>query len=374
MNNPTTPAQPRSKRLAQLLRQDPGNTLLLADAADAARAEGELKEAERLVDAGIKQGTDRMAWLFRCANVRLAQHRLPEARALLEQVREAGPRNPAVDHNLAYISLLEGDFMGSARMLDPWVQAADGAAAVPDAIAALWLRAKHHDDQLADAWAWIEARGATSLGSASAGVASLIAVDSLKMEAAAALAAAALRADPSQAEALVAAACVAMARQDMEHAASLLSRATARHPHQVRAWSTWGYVDVLSLRGEAARAHFGRALAIDGTDQPSLVGLGWTHILERDLDNATKAFEAVLAVNPASADAHGGLAVAAAISGSHASSAHAQRARALQPGSVPARYADAIASGDLTGTGVRGLQRIAAALFAQGARRPPGKR
>jgi hypothetical protein len=80
-----------------------------------------------------------------------------------------------------------------------------------------------------------------------------------------------------------------------------------------------------------------------------------------DLQGAARAFEAAADIDPEYAEGHGGLAVVAAMSGStQRSAAEVARARQLQPGSVAARYAQAIATGNLEG--LQRVQKIASLL------------
>jgi tetratricopeptide (TPR) repeat protein len=363
MNQPSLSFSERLARLAGLLRQDPANTLLLTEVAEAALAAGALEEAEGYVEQGIREEGLTPHWLFRKAKLRLAQNRLGEARELLDGVRQAVPPHPGVDHDLAYIAFREGDLSQCTAILSPWIDARETADHALGAAQALWLRAKHHQDELQEAWAWIEARG-VNLAPAAAGVASLIAVDLEQMTAAETLSSIALRANPDQPEALVARACVALGERDTEQAQALLSRTVESHPHQARAWSTLGYVDLLQMDPARARNHFGKALELEPRNLAALIGLGWSNLSLNDLEGAARAFEAAVDIDPEYAEGHGGLAVVAAMSGSaHRSAAEVARARQLQPGSVAARYAQAIATGNFEG--LKHVQKIASLLIGQ---------
>lgn len=376
MNPTLTPTRSRLDRLAQLLQEDPANPLLLADAADEALAAGELGRAEQYIAEGQACEGSTHAWRFRLANVRLAQRRLGEAGELLEALRRDGLLHPSVDHNLAYVAFLRGDFAGCAALLDPWLANQPAPPPERDALEALWLRAMHHADALQAAWTRIESWGIDKLGAQAAGVASLIASDLSRMEAAEMLSAAALRADPQQAEALVARASVQLSRRDTAAARGLLVRLTQAQPHQARAWSTLGFVDLLELDAAAARRHFGKALEIHPRDVGTLTGLGWACLAGNDLQAAAAAFETILAIDADSADGHGGLAVALALQGAtQRSGEHAQQAKRLQRGNVAARYAQAVLTGH--SAGLEPIQRLARRLLGEqasgraGANPPP---
>jgi len=369
MNSSDVSTPSRFERLSRLLAQDPANLLLLADAFDAAMSEGALDQAEQIARQGADAEDQAPAWRFRLASLRIAQRRLGEARTLLEGLRSESMRHPSVDHNLAYVALLEGDFAACAQWLAPWMADAGSAGREAAAIEALWLRAAHGAGQLREAWEWAEQRGLANLGPAAAGVASLIAIDLSKIDAAEQLSATALRADPSQAEALVASACVAMARRRLPLARQLLSAAVTRHAHQARAWSTLGFVDLLEMKLPQAREHFDRAIALSPHDDGTLVGLGWTCVLQADLDAARRTFQAAVAADEQSADGHGGLAVVLALQGESAAAAtHADLAKRLQPGNVAARYAHSILTGNTEG--LRGVQKMAQQLLRGAAKSP----
>lgn len=366
MNSTVFAPADRLARLTALLQRDPVNTLLLADIAEAALNAGILQDADRYIDAGIREEGASAAWVFRQSRLRLAQHRFREARVLLNELRETVAPNPAIDHDLAYICFHEGDFASCAGLLEPWIslkaEVDDPAAG---ATQALWLRAKHHAGRLQEAWAWIEAHGIANVAPAAAGVASLIAVDLEQMPAADALSSSALQAEPFHPEALVARACVALAARQTSEARALLQRVTQRHPHQARAWSTFGFVDLLEMEPRSAGVHFAKALELAPRDLASLIGQGWAYLLQDDRERAIHAFTAAVEIDPEYADAYGGLAVAAAMAGSRAvSGEHATRARKLQPGNVAARYAQALATGDAAG--LKGVQKIAMQLFGGG--------
>lgn len=373
MDPQTFPQPDRLARLTELLQRDPSNALLLADVAEAALAAGVFRDAELHIEAGIREEGATAAWLFRKSRLRIAQRRLEEARVLLEELKQTVAPDPAIDHDLAYICFLEGSLAGCVQILKPWIDPKAGAGAAVGAIQALWLRAKHHQDGLQEAWAWIEASGTANLAPVAAGVASLIAADLEQMAAADAMSSAALQADPYHAEALVARACVALAARQMTQARALLDRATRKHPHQARAWSTLGFLDLLEMNPAGSHSDFAKALELAPRDLASLIGQGWACILQNDLERAAHAFKVAVEIDPEYAEGHGGHAVVSALTGSHAVSAeHADRARKLQPGSVAARYAQALATGNTDG--LKGVQKIATQLFGGGMPRARARR
>lgn len=359
-----TAALERLDRLGALLAQDERNPLLLADAADAALAGGAFDQAQACIDRGIAAEGPTPHWRFRSASLHIARRRLPEARALLEGLREPGAPEPAVEHNLAHVAFLDGDMVGCAALLEPWLRRGlpPGMA---DAVEVLWLRALHHLGRLATAWEHVEQRGIVRLGASAAGVASLVALDLGRWDAAEQLAAAALARDARQPEAAITRACVLLARRRLAEARDLLGQVTTEHPHQPRAWGALGLVELLRGNAEAARVHLAQAVALAPGDVQLRVAAGWAALREGDRAAAIAAFREALAIDGGSADAHGGLAVALALDGTRGAAAdHAGQARRLQPGHLAARYAVAILSGNARG--LHGVQKLVERLVGQG--------
>lgn len=316
MNPSSTINGSRHQKLAALLRQDPDNVLLIADAAEAALAEANFASVEEHIAAGVGLEGATKAWRFREASLRIAQRRLTDAVALLEALRDSSPADVSLDHNLAYVRFLEGRYADCTGLLQPWL---DGTRTIElqalGPVAALWLRALHHEGELARAWAWVE-RHANNLPTPEvAGIASLIALDLDNEVAAEKLARSVLRVEPSQLEASIVAATIATARGEGTRAATLLGHAMERHPHQARAWSTLGFAELAGSNHAEAQRHFRKALDFAPADSGSWLGLGWSEVLGRNLEAAQLAFERALEAGADPADAHGAMAVVLALRG-----------------------------------------------------------
>ncbi|MES2938201.1 MAG: tetratricopeptide repeat protein [Pseudomonadota bacterium] len=372
MTPSASPSTERYARLALLQQQDPGNALLLADACEAALAAGKLDAARQHAEAGVWLEPDNPGWRYRLAQVLIAQRQLPQARALLLQLRDGTAPQASIDHDLGYIDLLEGRFDDCAQLLAPWV---DGGVPQVAAIQALWLRAMHHADRLEDAWRWVEDRQRDGqLTPQAAGVASLVAVDRARMDAAGALAGFALQADGGHVEALLALGCVQLAKSDPAAARAALERAVQFAPHQPRAWSALAFVDMAQFDAQQARAHFEQALQLAPADLTSLHGLGWACAMQQDLAAAGAAFERAVAADASWGESHGSLAVVLALQGdSQRARTEMEQARKLQPGCLSARHAEAL----LTGQAQRlhGVDKLAQQILGGlgAARRPPRK-
>lgn len=348
---PTNPSQAGARLafLQELLRQDPGNMALLGETADAAVAAGELDAAEQLVSRGADHEPGSSAWRFRMANVRLAQGRLDQARDILLKLEAGMGRHAAISHNLAFIAFRQGAAQEAVSVLEPWMRASNPMQAAGDSTQALWLRALHRAGRLDDAWAWLAVRSQDGLPPEVAAVASLIAFDLDKLAEAERWSALAHSHGIAAAEAELANAGVLMARGEVDRAVPRLEGLLQREPHQARGWSTLGYALLLRADAAGSRAAFGRALALDPDEPGALLGMGWACMLGGDAEASAHAFGRAAAVDASSADAQGGLAIVAAARGDVAEARRrADAARSLQPGSMAARFAESMITGDAT--------------------------
>lgn len=359
MNSTSNPSLARLARLAPLVNQDPGNMLLLAEASEAALAAGDADSAQRYLEAGLQRDAANPAWRFKLANLWISQRRLRDARELLEALQAERPAHPSVSHNLAYIEFLQGNFAQAAQILEPWLIKKRASGAEAGAIQALWLRALHHAERLDEAWLWVEGQLCEGgLCDAAAGVASLIAVDHDRLIDAGRLSTLALQSDPGHIEALIARGCILMDSGETQAARAALEVATRNAPHQARAWSTLGFVHMLEMDAGQARDRFEKALGLTSEDAGTWQGLGWACIWLNDLESATRAFLRAVELDPVSGESHGGLSVVLALKGhTEEARSHLEQAQSLQRGSVSARYAKGILSGNLEG--LAGVHRVA---------------
>lgn len=355
-NNNMSPS--RHARLEQFLQSDPGNILLLADAADAATNEAKFEAAARHIEQGIRLEGRNQGWLARDLRLRIASRDLAAARSIVAELRALAPAQAGVEHNAAYIDFLESDFEACAQTLLAWVHGPCRARPLEQAaIETLWLRAMHHLGRLQEASKWIRDRESVGLASSTAGVAALIYLDADDLSAAERLAMRALSVDADHPEAGIAGAGVALSRNETGRARALLDRVLRLHPHLARAWSAQGFAALFESRLPEAASHFGQAVALAPTDSGSWIALGWTLVLQGELAQAERAFREAAGHDPESADAHGGLGAVLALTGQpEAAKQMADKAGQLAPGSASALYAKALLTGSTEG--LAGLQRV----------------
>ncbi len=345
-------ANQRLDTLEGYLRHDPNNTALLADAFDAALQAGEWARAEFHLRHAQALGADALAWRWREAHWRLAQHQWDEAdlclRALALTADLPAAMRPMLAHDIAYLALRRGDFAAGLAQLTPWVGPVGQADPLDPALQVLWLRLLHRMSRHRDAMAWARARWqAGQLAAPAAGVASLIALDADEAHQGLQWAEHALRQDGGQVEALVARATLALAENDAALSRGLLERALIRNAEDGRALSALGFTELLDRRLDAACDCFRDAVRLMPGHIGTWHGLAWALLLQDKLDEARQAFEAALALDRNFGESHGGLAVALAMQGLQAEAEQSiERALRLDREGMSAQYARAVLRGE----------------------------
>jgi tetratricopeptide (TPR) repeat protein len=361
MNNTADPLT----LLEGYLAQDPGNDGLRGEAFDVALRTGRRDRAKLHLEAGLAQGNDLQAWQLREGHWLMAQRDWPAAEQRLDALLNGPEVPPALECacrcDLALIALRTGHPTRGLERLAPCVQTSQPAQA---AAQALWLRLKHHadqiDDLLADARRW---DAADQLTPDAAGVASLAALDAGEFAACDAWSRKALMADPRQLEALVSQASLALARQSAQDAKGWLDRALQVHPDDGRAWSAMGFAEMLAGQLMAARSAFERALASMPQHIGTWHGLGWAALLQNDLSGARSAFQQALDLDRNFGESHGGMAVVLARSGDRPSAEAAiEVALRLDRQGMSAHYARAVLDGQAEDP--EALQRLASRLLS----------
>ena len=347
MTSAPSPLAARIDRLDTYLQQDPENLAMLADACDTAIAAGQHDRARAYADRGCALDNNDPAWIFRKSTICIAKRDLESAEALLRGLHLAAP-NPAVAHDLGYISLLRGDPAAARAHIEDWLVKEEASPAQSEALQILWLRASHRLHLLAEALAWaLAAQEGGRLKPRARGPAALLAIDSFRFDLAMAWSDAALAADDTQVEALVASAYVAMARRDPNRASNLLQRALRSNPGDGRIWSALGYASLQKGDLAQAQAHLESALESVPEHVGTWHALGWARLLQKDLAGASAAFTGALERDRNFAESHGAMGLVLALSGrAQEAEHHLQVAERLDPGNLTGRYARAVISGE----------------------------
>ncbi|MDQ0086107.1 tetratricopeptide (TPR) repeat protein [Variovorax boronicumulans] len=376
--SPSSAARQRLDRLDGFLRDDPSNNALLIDAFETALSCGEWECARFHLQHGQTLLDEPLAWRLREGDFWLAQQRYDEAQEVLQALAHTPAPPPGFNevllHNLAFIDLRRGRYANCIDRLAPTLESLGNAGqsagnqppAASRALQQLWLRALHQDGQIDRAMAWArQAEQQHNLDVQAGGIASLIAIDAADFAAAQRWSAASLNADsPAEhpVESLVTQASIALAARDAARAIQFADAALQRHPGDGRAWSTRGFAALLG--NELSAAHSALLKAVSSMPQHigTWHGLGWTQILQGDLEGARGSFDTALALDRNFAESHGGLAVVLAMqSQRQAAEAHVELALRLDKSNVSGRYAQALLSGEVKDA--KDVQRFARQLL-----------
>jgi tetratricopeptide (TPR) repeat protein len=349
--NPST-SHPRLVQLLSFLQQDPGNPILLQDTFDTALRTHTWSVAEEMVQRGLRLEHDRWGWQSRHAQLLLASQHWTDAHVALTAMRTDPmlPANllPVLNHDLAFAALHLGRFDEGLACLESVIGPVSAEQPLAPSTQLLWLRLLHRCRRLAEAMAWAKARWACgTLDPVAAGVASLIALDAADFEFSLRWADAALGSGAEQLEALVARASLALAQRDAESARKLLARARHLNPNDGRTWSALGFTELLEQNLEAASANFSTAVRQMPDHIGTWHGLGWVAMLKNDLEKAKAVFVHAVDMDRNFAESHGSLAIVLAKEGNTADAElEIKLALRLDRNCLSARYAQAIINGD----------------------------
>jgi tetratricopeptide (TPR) repeat protein len=295
-----TGAAGRLDRLMGHLRQDPGNPVLLLDAADAAveARQGEL--ARQLLARREQVGPLPAAGEHLKGLVALQLGDFAAAEAIFAGLIAEGHQAPGLSFNLAWAKAMLGDHAGALARLD------DGVMAVAPKAPLLKIRMLHHLGRLEEALA----EGADLMArhphdGELAGALSLAALDGGRADLAAGYAAQA----PQQADACSTLGMLALGDQDAARALPLFDRALAQqatHPH---AWLGHGLARMAQGDARGAAVELEKAAGLFGVHIGSWIAAGWAHYADRDLVAARRCFDRALAIDETFAESQGAIAV-----------------------------------------------------------------
>ena len=344
-NSETVDLQARLGRLEGYLREDADNLGLLDECAEVAFRLGKLADARTRAERALSLAPGDPRFLFRLANVCIAERRLDEAERILSTLRDSGIEVPVVCYNLAYVQVLKRNYPEAVALLGEIV----ARPGCPPEAETLLMHSLHGAGQIEEALRIAQERLQRHPADAKTmGIASLLYLDQGDLQRAGDLAAQVLESEPENIEALVTHGSVALAKEKPRNARAHFERALSLNPRDGRAWSGLGLADMFALDLPRALAGFKKAVA----NMPDHIGtwhaLAWCQILMKDLEGAEASFEQALSMNRNFAESHGGRAVVAALQKKTAVAKESTEiALRLDPACLSARYAQAILSGEI---------------------------
>jgi tetratricopeptide (TPR) repeat protein len=323
------PSNSRLERLGSFLQVDPDNVQLLRDYANEALRAREFEACVRAIDKlhALNAMTEQEALLL--AACRFYER---DFEAALQALPELPPTHPS---------------------------AADACA--------LRVRLLHHLERLDEALALANEFRASQPVPPVPVIRAMLAVlmDLSRMDDAEVLARSLLQGSPDAGfyEVCEPLAAAALDRDDFETARQWTDRALAVRQDDGRVWLLQGLAQLRAGATAQAEAAFQRACELMPTHPGSSLALGWTFLATRDLDRAEAAFNNAVQASPSFAEAHGSLAVVAAMrKQSSQATQHIRRAQRLDAHCASAQWAQHLLSGNADPEQV---SRLAAQVVAQ---------
>lgn len=299
---PSVTAVERKSRLQSLLgflERDPGNTSLIADAAQAAFDEQSLAGARELLarHAAIEPLPSSLVNLE--GLIALSEERFEDAIAIFSALTAAGGANAALKFNLAWAYARMEKWPEALELLD-----ADTVAASPRA-PSLKIHVLHHMERYDEALAEGETLARRFPDDAALmGALATLAMDAEKMD----LARTYAERGAKSVEGTTALGFMALAERDV-HALSLFDKAIAQDAASPRAWIGKGLGLLVSGDAKKGADAIDRGASLFGDHIGSWIASGWAHFAGGDNTKARESFERAMAIDPNFSECHGALAV-----------------------------------------------------------------
>ncbi len=290
----------RLNRLLGFLEGDPGNLMLLADAAAVAFEERQLDIARDLIGRHAAVDPRNPSMRNLAGLVALADGHFGDAARSFADLRAEGVDEPELRFNNAWALAMLDRHAEAAELLDD--AAIDASARGP----ALKVQALHHAGDL---------NGALVIGQA---LSERYPHDQLLMGALATLAMDADQADLARVYAgqaartpqgLAVLGMFALEEQENANALSLFERALELDPRSPRALIGKGLALISANDPAAAARALDEGAGMFRTHLGSWIASGWAHFMAGDLVKARDSFDRALAIDPNFSESHGGLAV-----------------------------------------------------------------
>lgn len=302
MSTTGTTGESRFDRLMTYLASDPENLALIADAAAAALDEGRPAEAALMAErygalAPLTPGLINLLGL-----AALSEGRDADAAAIFESLLSTAADDPALRFNLAWARGRMGDHEGVLALIENGTDLASTTLAV---------RALHHLGHLDEALALGDGLE-DEVGEAELwGALAMVAVDAEDLERARRWASKGER----SVDGMAAQGLLEMGRSATPEARGWFEHALAARPDSARALMGLGSVCLEDGEPDMAARHFDAAAEVFGDHLGTWIAAGWAWLLAGKADEAARRFERVLALDDTFGEAHGGLAVLAALEG-----------------------------------------------------------
>ena len=335
------------QRFEGFLQQDPNNGHLLSDVFKLYLEAGLKDKAYALFQKHRDVFLQDDSLSFQGASLHMAHGDFTTAANILENLSEKHPQEFGITYNLAYSLFYIREFSRSLQALTP-VLSNDQSThqPIPSEAYKLAARNSHFLNDYPSATRYLDECLTIQPNDAEAlGMQSLVMLDGAddlpeKIEQ---LANQALSVDPNQHEALLALSQYYIGHKNIDKIIATTQQAVTAHPKSGRAWSYKGQSDMLKLDLAEAETSLDKAT----TYMPDHIGtwhaLGWTCLLNDNVEKAKKAFQAALDLDRNFGESHGGMAIIQIVESQFDDAEKSiRRGIGLDPKCYSARYAKAL--------------------------------
>lgn len=286
------------QELKHFLEQDPDNTALRLDCADAAIAEDAFDDAMTLLVPLAEKGEPKAIGLMGLIDLRKGEHEA--AAKTFGMLMDGGIDDPGLRFNLAWSLAHLKRFEDALEVLTD-----DAARSLPQG-AMLRVQLLHQLERFEDAADM--ARAYVELFPDYPGLlaaASTIAMDTDDAEWAQELAARA----PDHPEAKVTLATLNLSRENAADASAMFDEVLAVRPDAARALIGKGLSQILMGDPEAASISLDKGAESFGTHLGSWIAAGWSYAVRGDYETALSRFNQALSIDDTFAETHGSIGV-----------------------------------------------------------------
>ena len=288
------------ERLLGFLEQDPDNSALLRDAAQAAMVANEPAQVAsllaRLGEAGAAEDGDRNL----AAIAMMRSGRLREAAEEFERLLAASPEDQALKFNLAWARAMAKDFAGARELLDDVLTQHLPQAALLD------VQLRHDAGEFEEAA--VKARAYLTCHADYPPLLAAVSVLALDVEDEELARQCAEKAG-GHPDALTTLGTLTLGEMEHANARAMFEQALAINDRSPRAWVGLGLAHMAAGEGVRAGEVLDKGAELFEDHLGTWLAAGWAYLVANDPESARERFEHALQLDPNFAESHGSLAV-----------------------------------------------------------------
>lgn len=313
-----TPNLSRIDRLQGYLAHDPGNNILAGELCDLLIEENRVADARVLVVGFLSRSPSDPHFRYRLAVIAQRENSLGEARNLLSGLVSEGIADPIVMLAWGRLQLDLGEYQGAADTLAK-LGTPDTSESLRSVACFLRVRSLHHLGELNSAITLAEVLlgqpQRPDVGSALTGALASLYLDADRKEDAARLIRRAAEFGTPNAEVMMVGGFLSLGDADIQVARQQFEASLSASPNMGRAHLGLG----LSYAASGDLGKAAEAIERSTREMPAHLGgwhaLGWTKLLQKDLEAAEQAFGIAMEKDRNFGETYGGLAIVAALRG-----------------------------------------------------------